>query len=117
MEKIVLSKQIVTDKCLKGNTMEQIVEVKNVVKSFKLSRKQQKIEKNVGKKVALNMINLTVNRGEVYALLGPNGAGKTTMLRIVMVKHFCNIYGSKNAEWLSLVESVKILVSLESTSF
>ena len=22
---------------------------------------------------------------------------------IVMVKHFCNIYGSKNAEWLSLV--------------
>ena len=21
----------------------------------------------------------------------------------VMVKHFCNIYGSKNAEWLSLV--------------
>ena len=22
---------------------------------------------------------------------------------LVMVKHFCNIYGSKNAEWLSLV--------------
>ena len=22
---------------------------------------------------------------------------------VVMVKHFCNIYGSKNAEWLSLV--------------
>ena len=25
------------------------------------------------------------------------------LLFIVMVKHFCNIYGSKNAEWLSLV--------------
>ena len=23
--------------------------------------------------------------------------------QVVMVKHFCNIYGSKNAEWLSLV--------------
>ena len=25
------------------------------------------------------------------------------LLANVMVKHFCNIYGSKNAEWLSLV--------------
>ncbi len=32
---------------------------------------------------AVDQLNLTVRRGELYALLGPNGAGKTTTLRMV----------------------------------
>jgi ABC-2 type transport system ATP-binding protein len=32
---------------------------------------------------AVDGLNLTVRRGELYALLGPNGAGKTTTLRMV----------------------------------
>jgi ABC-2 type transport system ATP-binding protein len=32
---------------------------------------------------AVDGLNLTVQRGELYALLGPNGAGKTTTLRMV----------------------------------
>ncbi|MGB9110938.1 MAG: ABC transporter ATP-binding protein [Telluria sp.] len=32
---------------------------------------------------AVDGIDLTVRRGELYALLGPNGAGKTTTLRMV----------------------------------
>ena len=32
---------------------------------------------------ALKTINLTINRGEIFALLGPNGAGKTTLISIV----------------------------------
>jgi len=32
---------------------------------------------------AVEQLNLTVRRGELYALLGPNGAGKTTTLRMV----------------------------------
>ncbi|MDO9085051.1 MAG: ATP-binding cassette domain-containing protein [Anaerolineaceae bacterium] len=32
---------------------------------------------------ALDGINLSVNRGELFGLLGPNGAGKTTMTRIL----------------------------------
>lgn len=32
---------------------------------------------------ALKDINLTINRGEIFALLGPNGAGKTTLINIV----------------------------------
>ena len=33
--------------------------------------------------VALQPIDLTVNRGEIFALLGPNGAGKTTLINML----------------------------------
>ncbi|MDX1587819.1 MAG: ABC transporter ATP-binding protein [Oleiphilaceae bacterium] len=32
---------------------------------------------------ALKGVNLTIQRGEIFALLGPNGAGKTTLISIV----------------------------------
>lgn len=32
---------------------------------------------------ALANVNLSINRGEIFALLGPNGAGKTTLINIV----------------------------------
>jgi ABC-2 type transport system ATP-binding protein len=34
--------------------------------------------------VAVEALDLTVNRGEVYGFLGPNGAGKTTTIRILL---------------------------------
>ena len=34
-------------------------------------------------RVAVDHLDLSVRRGELYALLGPNGAGKTTTLRMV----------------------------------
>ena len=33
--------------------------------------------------VALKDIELTIDRGEIFALLGPNGAGKTTLINII----------------------------------
>ena len=33
--------------------------------------------------VALRSIDLTIERGEIFALLGSNGAGKTTLISIV----------------------------------
>jgi ABC-2 type transport system ATP-binding protein len=33
--------------------------------------------------IALKNIELTIDRGEIFALLGPNGAGKTTLINIV----------------------------------
>jgi ABC-2 type transport system ATP-binding protein len=39
--------------------------------------------KRFGGFTAVDALDLTVRRGELYALLGPNGAGKTTSLRIV----------------------------------
>jgi len=39
--------------------------------------------KKYGEKVAVAGIDLTVERGEIFALLGPNGAGKTTTVEIL----------------------------------
>jgi ABC-2 type transport system ATP-binding protein len=39
--------------------------------------------KNFGRP-AVDQLDLTVRRGELYALLGPNGAGKTTTLRMLV---------------------------------
>ena len=44
--------------------------------------KLTKLSKNFGRP-AVDQLDLTVRRGELYALLGPNGAGKTTTLRMV----------------------------------
>ena len=39
--------------------------------------------KKYGDKTAVAGIDLTVERGEIFALLGPNGAGKTTTVEIL----------------------------------
>lgn len=64
--------------------MKDSIVAENVRKTFTLSAKQKKIEKNPsGRKVALDGLSFTAREGEIYGLLGPNGAGKTTMLRIL----------------------------------
>lgn len=40
--------------------------------------------KNFGKVIALDGINLEVNKGDIYGFIGPNGAGKTTTIRILL---------------------------------
>lgn len=42
-----------------------------------------KIRKEFGALVAVNDVNLSIDRGQVVGLIGPNGAGKTTLLRIL----------------------------------
>lgn len=64
--------------------METILSVQNLHKTFKLSKKQQKLEKtNAATKVAVDGLSFDAYKGEVFALLGPNGAGKTTTLRMI----------------------------------
>lgn len=41
------------------------------------------LEKKFGKKIAVNKINLSINKGELFALLGVNGAGKTTIIKML----------------------------------
>lgn len=64
--------------------MEEILKVQGLKKTFKLSAKQQKIEKTNEKvKTAVNGLSFSAYKGEVFGLLGPNGAGKTTTLRML----------------------------------
>jgi ABC-2 type transport system ATP-binding protein len=42
------------------------------------------LTKDYGRSRALDNLNLTVGRGEVFGLLGPNGSGKTTALRLLL---------------------------------
>lgn len=41
------------------------------------------LNKNYGKKQALNNVNITIESGKIYGLLGPNGSGKTTLIKII----------------------------------
>jgi ABC-2 type transport system ATP-binding protein len=42
------------------------------------------LRKEYGPKVAVESLNLTVERGEVFGFLGPNGAGKTTSIKMLL---------------------------------
>ena len=44
----------------------------------------QGLTKVFGRRRAVDAVDLTVTRGEVYGFLGPNGAGKTTTLRVLL---------------------------------
>ena len=60
------------------------LEIHNLTKKFKLSKKQQKTNKTtVPYLTALKDFSLTLKEGKIFGLLGPNGAGKTTALRII----------------------------------
>ena len=41
------------------------------------------LTKRFGSLVAVDHLDLTVNRGEVYGFLGPNGSGKSTTIRML----------------------------------
>ncbi len=42
------------------------------------------VTKRYNELVAVNNINLTIEKGEIFALLGPNGSGKSTTLKMLM---------------------------------
>lgn len=64
--------------------MGEILQVQGLTKTFRLSAKQQKLEKTKEKvRVAVSDLSFSAYEGEIFGLLGPNGAGKTTTLRML----------------------------------
>lgn len=54
--------------------MENVIEIEKLVKIYE--NKKETI-------TALNGVDLTIKKGEIFSFLGPNGAGKTTTVRIL----------------------------------
>lgn len=43
----------------------------------------ENLVKRYGRRIVLNGLNLTINKGEILGFLGPNGAGKSTAMNII----------------------------------
>ncbi len=64
--------------------MNEILQVRELCKTFRLSAKQQRLEHTKQSvKVAVDRLSFSAYEGEIFGLLGPNGAGKTTTLRML----------------------------------
>ena len=57
--------------------MKPVIEIKGLRKVFKDFWRRDKV-------TAVNNLNITVYRGEVFGLLGPNASGKTTTIKLIL---------------------------------
>ncbi|MGA3306677.1 MAG: ATP-binding cassette domain-containing protein, partial [Stellaceae bacterium] len=61
-----------------GFPPELAVELKGLTKIYRSGRRGVDQEK-----LALDHVDLSIARGEIFGLLGPNGAGKSTLINIL----------------------------------
>lgn len=59
------------------------------------------LSKQFGKKLAVNNVNMTIQKGDIYGFIGKNGAGKTTFMRMVLGTAFptngeIELFGSRD---------------------
>lgn len=66
------------------------------------------LTKTYGKITAINRLNFTVNKGELFGFIGPDGAGKTTLFRILTTLLLPD-KGSANVIGLDIVKDFKKL--------
>ena len=52
--------------------------------NFKHTIIADNLTKYFGSHLALDDLNLRIEKGEIFGFLGPNGAGKTTFIRIIL---------------------------------
>ena len=82
--------------------MENIIEVKNLTKSYK-------------NKIAVDNLTFNVKKGEILGLLGPNGSGKTTTINSILSllnfdKGLIKIYGKEmNPDAYDIKEKIGVI--------
>ena len=60
---------------------QNLLKIENVKKAY---RKYSLLGKETSTFTALNGLNLSVEKGQIYGFLGPNGAGKTTTIKCII---------------------------------
>ena len=73
--------------------METVLKITNVSKKYE-------------KKLVLDKVNMTINRGDIYGFVGENGSGKTTIIRLITGLIFplegdIEIFGSNSKHMIS----------------
>ncbi len=73
---------------LKRGIMETILKTNNLTKRF-------------GEKIAVNAVNISIKKGDIYGFIGKNGAGKTTTMRLILGMSYADngsieLFGSTN---------------------
>ena len=53
------------------------------IKAMETIFESKGLSKKYGSFQALNDLNMTINKGEIYGFVGKNGAGKTTLIRMI----------------------------------
>lgn len=73
----------------------------------------KKISKEYGDMIAVNDIDLEINKGEIFGILGPNGAGKSTLIGMIcgLIKRTSGeiIYEEKEAKTRRFKENIGIV--------
>lgn len=73
----------------------------------------KKISKEYGDMIAVNDIDLEINKGEIFGILGPNGAGKSTLIGMIcgLIKRTSGeiIYEEKETKTRRFKENIGIV--------
>ena len=73
------------------------------------------LTKQYGQHKAVNNVNLSVRKGEIYGLIGRNGAGKTTILRLISglakpTKGSISLFGQNSRDSIYMQRHIGLLI-------
>lgn len=82
--------------------MEAVIQTHNLTKKY-------------GEHKAVNNVNLSVRKGEIYGLIGRNGAGKTTILRLISglakpTKGSISLFGQNSRDSIYMQKHIGLLI-------
>ena len=85
-----------------------VLRVEDLYKTFRV-----KLFKKI---LALNGLNMSLKRGDIYGFVGENGAGKTTLMRILAGRVFADegdveLFGHKGSdEYIKQLAKIGVLI-------